>query len=88
MEWSFVTPASKIDGAAGPSGIDAAVHVYLLSLMTCVTLLHPLLKAAMHSLFHSSTTQAVLLADASNAFSSLNQYVSLHNLLPPLYQCL
>ena len=35
---------------------------------------------AMHSLFHSSTTQAVLLADASNAFNSLNRHVSLHNL--------
>jgi len=33
---------------------------------------------AMHSFFHSSTTQAVLLADASNAFNSLNRRVSLH----------
>ena len=42
---------------------------------------------AMQSLFHSSATQAVLLADASNAFNSLNQRVSLHNLhfiCPPL----
>ena len=42
---------------------------------------------AMQSLFHSSTTQAVLLADASNAFNSLNRHVSLHNLhfiCPPL----
>jgi len=35
---------------------------------------------AMHSLFSSSTTQAVLFADASNVFNSLNQSVSLHNL--------
>jgi len=35
---------------------------------------------AMHSLFNSSTTQDVLLADASNAFNSLNRRVSLHNL--------
>jgi len=35
---------------------------------------------AMQSLFQSSTTQAVLLADASNAFNSLNRRVSLHNL--------
>ena len=42
---------------------------------------------AMQSLFHSSNTQAVLLADASNAFNSLNRHVSLHNLhfiCPPL----
>ena len=41
----------------------------------------------MQSLFHSSTTQAVLLADASNAFNSLNRHVSLHSLhfiCPPL----
>ena len=42
---------------------------------------------AMQSLFHSSSTQAVLLADASNAFNSLNRRVSLHNIhfiCPPL----
>ena len=42
---------------------------------------------AMQSLYHSSNTQAVLLADASNAFNSLNRHVSLHNLhfiCPPL----
>ena len=41
---------------------------------------------AMQSLFHSST-QAVLLADASNAFNCLNRRVSLHNIhfiCPPL----
>ena len=47
-------------------------------------------EAAIHvmeSLFHSSTTQAVLLANASNVFNSLNRNVSLHNLhfiCPPL----
>jgi len=47
-------------------------------------------KAAVHAmqnLFHSSSTQAVLLADASNAFNSLNWRVSLHNIhftCPPL----
>ena len=47
-------------------------------------------EAAVHatqSLFHSSNTQAVLLADASNAFNSLNRHVTLHNLhfiCPPL----
>ena len=35
---------------------------------------------AMHSLFHSSATQAVLPADASNAFDSLNPRVLLLNL--------
>ena len=42
---------------------------------------------AMQSLFHSSSTQAVLLADASNAFNSLNRRASLHNIhfiCPPL----
>jgi len=42
---------------------------------------------AVQSLFHSSSTQAVLLADASNAFNSLNRRVSLHNIhftCPPL----
>ena len=42
---------------------------------------------AMHSLFQSSDTQAVLLADTSNAFNSLNRRVSPHNLhftCPPL----
>ena len=33
---------------------------------------------AMQSLFHSSSTQAVFLADASSAFNTLNQRVSLH----------
>jgi len=38
-------------------------------------------------LFHSSSTQAVLLVDAFNAFNSLNRRVSLHNIhftCPPL----
>ena len=42
---------------------------------------------AMQGLFHSSSTQAVFLADASNAFNTLNQRVSLHNIhfiCPPL----
>ena len=41
----------------------------------------------MQSLFHSSTTQTVLLAGTSNTFNSLNRHVSLHNLhyiCPPL----
>jgi len=42
---------------------------------------------AMHRLFQSSNTQAVLPTDASNAFNSLNSRASLHNLhyiCPPL----
>jgi len=34
----------------------------------------------MQGLFHFSSTQAVLLADASNAFNSLNRCVSIHNI--------
>ena len=40
-------------------------------------------EAAVHSMqsfFHSSSTQAVLLADASNTFNSLNRNVFLHNI--------
>jgi len=44
-------------------------------------------EAAMHSLFNSSTTQAGLLADASNAGSSLNWHVSLQTLIISAPSC-
>ena len=38
---------------------------------------------AMSEIFHGEDTDAVLLIDASNAFSSLNRMTALHNILAP-----